>query len=40
VGLDGKSVGIVRFGLSAPAATVFKTLGITTEAVVAAARTL
>jgi transketolase len=40
VGLDGKSVGIDRFGLSAPAATVFKALGITTEAVVAAARAL
>ncbi|MDB6169811.1 MAG: transketolase [Verrucomicrobia bacterium] len=40
VGLDGKSVGIDRFGLSAPAPQVFKALGITTEAVVAAARSL
>ncbi len=38
VGLDGKIVGIDRFGLSAPAAQVFKELGITTEALVAAAR--
>ena len=38
VGLDGKIVGIDRFGLSAPAALVFKELGITTEALVAAAR--
>jgi transketolase len=40
VGLDGKVVGIDRFGLSAPAPTVFKELGITTEAVVAAAQSL
>lgn len=40
VGLDGKVVGIDRFGLSAPAATVFKELGITTEALVAAAQSL
>ena len=32
VGLDGKVVGIDRFGLSAPAPTVFKELGVTTEA--------
>ena len=38
VGLDGKVVGIDRFGLSAPFAQVFKELGITTEALVAAAR--
>ena len=31
VGLDGVSVGIDRFGLSAPGATIFKELGITTE---------
>jgi transketolase len=31
VGLDGKVVGIDRFGLSAPGAQVFKVLGITTE---------
>lgn len=40
VGLDGKIIGIRRFGLSAPAPVVFKELGITTEAVVAAARSL
>src|SRR3954470_7460852 len=40
VGLDGKIVGIDRFGLSAPAPLVFKELGVTTEAVVAAARSL
>jgi transketolase len=40
VGLDGKVVGIDRFGLSAPAPVVFKELGVTTEAVVAAAQAL
>jgi transketolase len=40
VGLDGKMVGIDQFGLSAPSPIVFKELGITTEAVVAAARSL
>ncbi|MEO7414616.1 MAG: transketolase [Opitutaceae bacterium] len=40
VGLDGKIVGIDRFGLSAPAPLAFKELGITTEAVIAAARSL
>jgi transketolase len=40
VGLDGKVVGIDRFGMSAPAPTVFKELGITAEAVVAAAQSL
>ena len=40
VGLDGKVVGIDRFGISAPGATVFKELGITTEALVAAANSL
>ncbi len=40
VGLDGKVVGIDRFGLSAPAPTVFKELGITADAVVAAAQSL
>ena len=40
VGLDGKIVGIDRFGLSAPAAAAFKELGITAEAVVAAAQSL
>jgi len=38
VGLDGKVVGIDRFGLSAPAPIVYKELGITSEALVAAAR--
>jgi len=40
VGLDGKVVGIDRFGLSAPAPVVFKELGITAEALVAAAQLL
>jgi transketolase len=40
VGLDGKVIGIDRFGISAPGATVFKELGITTEAVVQAAQSL
>jgi transketolase len=40
VGLDGKVVGIDRFGLSAPAPLAFKELGITTEALLAAAQSL
>jgi transketolase len=40
VGLDGKVVGIDRFGISAPAPQVYRELGVTTEAVVAAARSL
>jgi transketolase len=40
VGLDGRVVGIDRFGLSAPAQVVFKELGITAEALVAAARSI
>jgi transketolase len=40
VGLDGKTVAINRFGLSAPGPTVLKELGITADAVVAAARSL
>lgn len=40
VGLDGKVIGIDRFGLSAPAPIVFQELGITTEAVVATAKAL
>ncbi len=40
VGLDGKVVGIDRFGLSAPAPIAFKELGLTVEAVVAAAQSL
>ena len=40
VGLDGAVVGIDRFGLSAPAPLVYKELGITAEAVVAAAQKL
>jgi transketolase len=40
VGLDGKVVGVDRFGLSAPAPEIFKALGVTTEALVAAARSL
>ena len=40
VGLDGKTVAINRFGLSAPGGTVLKELGMTAEAVVAAAKAL
>ncbi len=40
VGLDGKTIGIDRFGLSAPGNIAMKELGITTEAVVAAAKSL
>ena len=38
VGLDGRVVGIDRFGLSAPAPVAFRELGLTVEAIVAAAR--
>ena len=40
VGLDGRVVGIDRFGLSAPAPVVFKELGLTVESVVAAAQSV
>lgn len=40
VGLDGKVVGLNRFGISAPGATVYNELGITTDAVVKAAQSL
>lgn len=40
IGLDGKSVAINRFGLSAPGPIALKELGITVEAVVAAAKGL
>ena len=40
VGLDGASVGIDRFGMSAPGATIFKELGITTEHLVEVASKL
>jgi len=40
VGLDGRVVGIDRFGLSAPAPVVFKELGLTVEAVIAAAQSV
>lgn len=40
VGLDGKAIGIDRFGLSAPGPVVMKELGITAEHVVSAARSL
>ena len=40
VGLDGKTVAIDRFGLSAPGSTVLKELGISADSVVAAARSL
>ena len=40
VGLDGATIGINRFGISAPGATVMKELGITAEHVVEVARGL
>jgi transketolase len=40
VGLEGKVVAIDRFGLSAPAPIIFKELGLTADAVVAAAQSL
>jgi transketolase len=40
VGLDGISLGIDRFGMSAPGGTVMKELGMTAEHVVNAARSL
>ena len=40
VGLDGASVGIDRFGMSAPGAEVMKQLGMTPEKVVETARSL
>ena len=38
VGIDGESVGLDRFGASAPAEELFEQLGLTTQAVVDAAR--
>ncbi len=38
VGTEGKTIGIDRFGMSAPGDTVFKELGITKESVIAAAK--
>jgi len=40
VGLDGVTIGIDRFGLSAPGATVMKELGITAEHVLEAVKSL
>ena len=40
VGLDGVTIGINRFGLSAPGGTVMKELGMTAEHVVEAAKKL
>jgi transketolase len=40
VGIDGKPIGIDRFGLSAPGGTVMKELGITAEHVVEAVKSL
>ena len=40
VGPQGRIIGIDRFGLSAPFAAAMKELGITAEAVVAAARAI
>ena len=38
VGLDGKVIGIDRFGMSAPGGKVMEILGITAQAVVDAAK--
>jgi transketolase len=40
VGLDGKAIGIDRFGMSAPGGKVMLELGITAESVVAAVESL
>jgi transketolase len=40
VGLDGVSIGIDRFGMSAPGSQVMKELGITAEHVVTMAKAL
>ena len=40
VGLEGKIIGIERFGISAPGDQVMEQLGITPDALVAAAREL
>ncbi|KAF6152562.1 hypothetical protein GIB67_013009 [Kingdonia uniflora] len=40
VGSKGKSIGIDRFGASAPAPKIYKEFGITSEAVIAAAKSL
>jgi transketolase len=40
VGLDGKVIGIDRFGISAPGGKVMEVLGITAQAVVDAAKSL
>ena len=40
VGLDGKVVGIDRFGMSAPAPVIFKELGISADNLVATANSL
>jgi len=40
VGLDGRVVGIDRFGLSAPSQVLFKELGVTAEALATAARSI
>jgi len=40
VGLDGKVIGLHRFGLSAPGAEVMKDLGINAQHVIEAAKSL
>lgn len=40
VGLDGRSIGIDRFGASAPQQRIYEELGVTAEAVAEAARTM
>jgi transketolase len=38
VGLDGRTIGIDRFGISAPGGIAMKELGITADAIVAAVK--
>lgn len=40
IGSEGKSIGIDRFGASAPAGKIYKEFGITAETVIAAAKEL
>ena len=40
VGIDGKVIGIDRFGLSAPGSTVLKELGMTPDSITSAVKSL
>ena len=40
VGLDGRAIGLDRFGISAPGGIAMKELGITTDIIVAAVKSL